>query len=140
MYNFKPVNENVGLTKGNMRIVDWGNVYLSTDSSTGYRAEVELPDVALAPNFDKNLFSLMSVVRHGFTSRVTPIGTSMFNGTLFFRLLGNLNVARAISLPPPNTASATFTPGIAPCKTCDINNFHCGFGHMHEPLLHDTAR
>lgn len=88
MYDVKSADERVDLAGGTMRIVGWGNLHLSVYSSKGDPVEVELRTVALIPSFDKFIF-IMSVARHEFTSRVTPTGTSLLNGSLFIGRMVN---------------------------------------------------
>ena len=129
LYDFTPVEDEVFLAGGNMRMMGWGKLDLDFESPVDDGA-VTLLDVAYVPTFDMNLFSLQALARAGHTSHVTPAGTSVINGRIFFPPFERLHGCKATRVPHSNVVAATSAPGDTSRKTFDINHFHCCYGHL----------
>ena len=87
-----------------------------------------------------SLFSLQSALRSGYLSHLTDDGAVTLNDKMIFPQYELLHATLGTRLPPSCVAGATIAPGVRPRRTYDINHFHCCYGHMHETLLHDTAK
>ena len=141
LYDFRPcTDEDVDLAGGSMSIKGWGKLNVRFLSGTGEDASLALSNVAYVPTFSKNLFSLEAAARNSHEAIVNENGTSLMDGRLHFTKYRDLHALKAYRLLPHTEANATIAPGLQYRSTYDINHFHCSYGHLHEALLHDTAR
>ena len=131
----------VGTPNGKARTEGHGKLDMVLVSETGDTQHVTLHDVAYVPSFKMNLFSLSQAASNGRYHRAVPGGNNLEGTNMFFKNVGNIPRITAYREMPDCEANATLSPGSpSPVEEVDINVFHCSYGHVHETLLHDTAK
>ena len=128
-----------------MPIEGIGNLPMSFWSGKDW-VQVVLPNVAHVSLLGYNLLSLKRMVDRGhkFVGEKKRLTLHLKNGkTLFGPSVGTLNYFAGFRRPLDSSsfALATIAPGKIPSVSLvDINTFHTSHGHVHEKLLHSTAK
>ena len=109
-------------------------------SGTGEEISLTLNDVAHVPTFERHLFSLIKAAQRGYKSHMDENAIYLLDDRLVFPSNGNVCTISAHRLDSNTATNATIAPSHTPGRSLDINLFHCSYGHLHEGLLHDTAK